>query len=374
MNKIPLAKPYVGDEEIAAVTEVIKSGMLSLGPKLKEFETNFAQLVGTKHAIAVNSGTSGLHLCLKAIGIKPGDEVITASFSFVASSNPIIFEGATPIFVDIDEKTYNMDPEKLKQAITEKTKAIIPVHMFGQPCNMDAIMEIANEKNIPVIEDACEALEATWDGKKAGTFGNSAVVAFYPNKQMTTGEGGIILTDDDNVAELCKSYRNQGRDESGQWLNHIRIGYNYRLDEMSCAMGVEQLKKVDFIINKRKEIAAKYTKKLEGIEGIILPYVDPKADSTWFVYSLRTAEGINRNKMVEYLNENGVGSKAYFYPPIHLQPIYKEMFGSNEGDFPVTEKISNTAFILPFFTELTDEQINTVCSVVEEAVRKCKND
>ena len=374
MNRIPLAKPVIGEEEIQAVSEVVRSGMLSLGPKMKEFEANFAEKAGTKHAITVNSGTSGLHLCMKAIGIKPGDEVITASFSFVASSNPIIFEGGKPVFVDIDEKTYNMDPDKLREVITDKTKAIIPVHIFGQPCNMDEIMKIADEKGIPVIEDACEAFGAKWNGKLAGTFGKASVFAFYPNKQMTTGEGGMIVTDDDEIANLCRSYRNQGRDDTGQWLNHVRIGYNYRLDEMSCAMGVEQLKKIDFITNKRREIAATYTKKLESVKGVITPYIDPKADPTWFVYSLRTQDNVDRNKMVDYLNENGVSSKAYFYPPIHMQPIYKEMYGFKGGELPVTEKISNTAFILPFFVDITEEQIEQVCSVVEDAVGKCKNE
>jgi len=374
MNKIPLAKPYIGEEEVNAVSDVIRSGALSLGPKIEEFESKFTEVAGTKHAIAVNSGTSGLHLCMKALGIKPGDEVITASFSFVASSNPIIFEGGKPVFADIDEKTYNMDVQKIEEAITDRTKAILPVHIFGQPCNMEAIMELAERRNISVVEDACEAIGATYNGKKVGTFGKSSVFAFYPNKQMTTGEGGMIVTDDDETARLCRSFRNQGRDDTGQWLNHVRIGYNYRLDEMSCAMGVEQIKKIDFIINKRREIAATYTKKLEGVEGIITPYIDPKADPTWFVYSLRTDEGVDRNKIVAYLNEQGIGSKAYFYPPIHLQPIYKQMYGFKENDFPITEKISNTAFIIPFFTEITGGQIDDVCTVIEDAVRKCKNE
>lgn len=371
-NKIPLAKPYLGEEEVKAVSGVIRSGILSLGPKAKEFEAQFTKFLGVKHAISVNSGTSGLHLCIKALGIKPGDEVITASFSFVASSNPILFEGGEPVFVDIDEKTYNMDPAKLEKAITSRTKAIIPVHMFGQPCNMGAIMEIANRRGIPVIEDACEALGASWSGRKAGTFGSSAVFAFYPNKQITTGEGGMIVTNDDKTAGLCNSCKNQGRDDTGQWLNHVRLGYNYRLGEMSCAMGVEQMKKIDYILKRRGQISAAYTRKLKGVKGIITPYVDTKANPTWFVYSLRTEDNVSRDKMVEYLNANGVGSKAYFYPPIHLQPFYMEKYGFKGGEFPVTEKISNSAFIIPFFTEITGGQISRVCSVIEEAVGKCK--
>ena len=230
-EKIPLARPYVGEEEIKAVSEVIRSGWLSLGPKLTEFENRFADFIGAKHAVAVNSGTSGLHLCIKALNIGPGDQVITSSFSFVASSNPIILEGGNPVFVDIDERTYNIDPQKLEDAITEDTKAIVLVHIFGQPCNMEEIMRIAERKGIPIIEDACEALGAAFDGRKVGTFGQASVFAFYPNKQITTGEGGIIVTDNDEIAAICRSWRNQGRDDSGEWLNHVLIGYNYRMED-----------------------------------------------------------------------------------------------------------------------------------------------
>jgi len=369
VNKIPLAKPYVGKEEIKAVSEVIRSGWLSLGPKLTEFENKFAEFIGTKHAIAVNSGTSGLHLCIKALNIKPGDEVITSSFSFVASSNPIILEGGKPVFVDIDERTYNIDPPKIEEAITENTKAIVVVHIFGQPCNMEAIMKVSQEKRIPIIEDACEALGAAFNGKKVGTFGEASVFAFYPNKQITTGEGGIIVTNDDETAAMYRSWRNQGRDDSGEWLNHVRIGYNYRLDELNCAVGLEQLKKVEFILNKRREIADKYTEKLKHIDGIITPYVDPKVEISRWVYYLQAKEGLDRNKILEYLNENGVTSRAYFYPPIHLQPVYKKMFGYVGGELPVTERVSTKGFIVPFFIDMTNKQIDRVCTVIAKAVR-----
>ncbi len=372
IKKIPLAKPYVGEEEIKAVSQVIRYGWLSMGPKLTEFENEFAKFIGIKHAVAVNSGTSGLHLCIKALNIRPGDEVITPSFSFVASSNPVIFEGGKPVFVDIDERTYNIDPQKLEEAITEKTKAIILVHIFGQPCNMDAIMMIVEKSKIPIIEDACEALGATYNGKKVGTFGKASVFAFYPNKQITTGEGGIIVTDDDEIADICRSWRNQGRDDSGEWLKHIRIGYNYRLDEMSCAVGIEQLKKVEFILNKRREIATKYTERLKRIDGIITPYVGPNTETSPWVYYLRVEENLDRNKILEYLNENGVSSRAYFYPPIHLQPVYKNIFGYIGGELPITERVSNKGFIIPFFVDMTDEQIDKVCVTIEEAVRRYK--
>ena len=372
INKIPLAKPYVGEEEIQAVSEVIRSGWLSLGPKLTEFENEFAKFIGIKHAIAVNSGTSGLHLCIKALNIKPGDEVITSSFSFVASSNPVIFEGGKPVFVDIDERTYNIDPQKLERAITDKTKAIILVHIFGQPCNMEEIMRIAEKSGIPIIEDACEALGAAFNGKKVGTFGAASVFAFYPNKQITTGEGGIIVTNDDKIAAMCRSWRNQGRDDSGEWLNHVCIGYNYRLNEMSCAMGIEQLKKVEFILSKRREIAAKYTKRLERIDGIITPYVDSKAEFSCWVYYLQTEEDLDRNKILEYLNQNGVSSRAYWDPPIHLQPVYKNIFRYVEGELPITERVSKRGFIIPFFVDMNNEQIEKVCVTIKKAVRKQK--
>lgn len=372
MDKIPLAKPYIGKEEVKAVSSVIHSGMLSIGPKLLEFEQKFAEFIGTKHAIAVNSGTSGLHLCVKALNIKPGDEVITTPFSFVASSNPIIFERAKPVFADIDERTYNIDPKKLEKAITKKTKAIILVHLFGQPCDMKAIMIISKKKGIPIIEDACEAAGATYNGKRVGSFGKAAVFAFYPNKQITTGEGGIIVTNDTRFAKDCRSWRNQGRDDSGEWLNHVNIGYNYRLNEMSCALGIEQLKKINFILKKRREIAERYNGAFRKIDGLIIPYSDVYSEKSWWVYYLRAKENFDRNKIIKYLNNNGVSSRGYFDPPIHLQPVYKERFGYSGGEFRISEKIAKSGFIIPFFVEITNEQIKKVCITVIEAIRRAK--
>ena len=370
MSKIPLAKPYVGEQEVQAVSDVIRSGMLSLGPKWPEFEEKFADYIGVKHAIAVNSGTSGLHLCMKALDIVAGDEVITTPFSFVASSNPVLIEGGRPVFVDIDEKTYNIDSKKLEDAITDKTKGIVLVHLFGQPCNMDAIMDISEKRAIPVIEDACEALGASYLGRKVGTFGKASVFAFYPNKQITTGEGGIIVTDDDETAKMCRSWRNQGRDESGEWLNHIHIGYNYRMDEMSCAVGLEQLKKLNFILKERSEIARKYAERLRNVDEVITSYVDPKAEISWWVYYLQVREDLSRDKLVEYLNENGVSSRAYFYPPIHLQPVYRRIFGYSGGEFPIAETVSKNGFIIPFFVGLSDKEIDRVCDTIAQGVRR----
>ncbi len=365
--KIPLAKPYIGEEEVAEVTKVVKSGWLSIGPYLKKFEEEAAKFAGTKYAVAVNSGTSGLHLCVKAAGIKQGDEVITSPFSFIASSNPIIFEGGKPVFVDVDEKTYNMRPELIEDAITEKTKAILPVHIFGQSCEMDEIMKIAEEHNLKVIEDACESIGATYKGKKVGTFGESAVFAFYPNKQMTTGEGGVIVTDSEKVAKLSRSYRNQGRGEVEEWLDHVRIGYNFRMDEMSAAVGTVQMKRLPWMIKERQRIAEIYNKKLGKISGVITPHTAPQNTNTWFVYTIRVEEGINRDKAMGYLNKNGVASKPYF-PSLHLQPIYKELLPYKEGDFPVSEAISKSILALPFFIALTSEEIEYVTEKVGEAI------
>jgi len=372
MIRIPLARPYVGDEEVRAVSKVIRSGMLSLGPKLPEFERRFADYIGLKHAIAVNSGTSGLHLCMKALDIKPGDEIITTPFSFVASSNPAIFEGARPVFVDIDEKNYNIDPAKIETAITRRTRAIVLVHVFGQPCDLDPIIKIANKYNLDIVEDACEAIGATYKNKKAGLFGKVSVFAFYPNKQITTGEGGMIVTNDLKIAKLCRSLRNQGRDDSGEWLNHVRLGYNYRLDEMSCALGIEQLKKINFIINRRKEIAKQYTDNLKKIKELIVPYISSNVSSSWWVYYLRVRDSKKRNAILKYLNSHGVSSRGYFDPPIHLQPVYKKIFGYKRGSFPVAERVALSGFIIPFFVALKDEQIEKVCNVIQEAMRRTK--
>lgn len=367
-QKIPLAMPLIGRKEISVVTKVLKSGQLSLGPYKKKFEESFTKLIGTKYAVAVNSGTSGLHLAVKCLGLKPGDEVITSPFSFVASSNPIIFEQGKPVFVDIDEKTYNMNPELIEDTITEKTRAIMPVHIFGQPCDMDPIMETAEKHNLSVIEDACESLGAEYKGRKAGTFGLASVFAFYPNKQITTGEGGMVVTNNERAYKLVASLSNQGRSDDGAWLNHVRIGYNYRLDEMSCALGFEQLKKIRYILKKRGEIAKKYTKKLSKIDGIITPYVSRDVKHSWFVYSVRFDESINRDAVMHYLEGHGIATRPYFYPAVHMQPIYRGMFNYNGSDFPVCEKVSKSSLILPFFVQMSTSQIERVCRTLENAI------
>lgn len=366
-RKIPLSKPYVGEEELAQLKEVIESGWLGLGPKQREFEALFAKKVGTKHAIAVSSGTGGLHLTMLEAGIGPGDEVITSPFSFVASVNPIIFCGGKPIFSEIDPKTYNLDPAQIEKHITPRTKAILPVHIFGQSCDMDPIMEIAKKHNLIVIEDACESLLATYKGKNTGTFGKAAVFAFYPNKQMTTGEGGMIVTDDDRAADVYRSLRNQGRSMSNDWLEHDFIGYNYRMDDLSAGVGVAQLNKIERIISLRQAAAASYMQRLSKLDGVTLYHTDSQNTNTWFVYTVLVDDTINRDNVIKYLNSRGIGSKPYF-PAMHLLNIYKQRFGYKEGDFPICESVSSSILALPFFTAITEEEIDHICKVLSDAI------
>ncbi|MDO8740189.1 MAG: DegT/DnrJ/EryC1/StrS family aminotransferase [Candidatus Woesearchaeota archaeon] len=369
IKTIPLSKPFIGKEEMRAVQDVLKSGQLSSGPKSIEFEKMFASLIGVKYAAAVNSGTAGLHLCIKALGLKEGDEVITSPFSFIASANSVVYEGAKPVFVDIDEKSLNMEPDKIEEKITKNTKAILAVHIFGQPCEMDKIMNIAKKHNLAVIEDACEAICAEYKGRKVGTFGVASIFAFYPNKQITTGEGGMICTNDKNLYELLKSLRNQGRKEGSGWLSHEFIGYNYRLTEMSAALGVEQLKKINKIIKMREAVAEKYAASLKGAKGVTLLDEIKDTKRSWFVYVIRLDKNIDRKKVIEHLKAEGISTNIYL-PPIHLQPIYKKMFGCKEGDFPICERVSSSTLALPFYTQMKDEEIDYVCEKLKIAIGK----
>ncbi len=366
MKTYPVSLPSIGAEEERAVLEVLRSGHLSLGPKHLEFEKNFADAIGTKFACAVNSGTSGLHLSMIAAGIGEGDEVITTPFSFVASANCILYVGAKPVFVDIEPKTSNLDVSRIEAAITDKTKAILVVHIFGQTCDMDPVMEIAKRRNLIVIEDACESVLASYKGRRAGTFGQSAVFAFYPNKQMTTGEGGMVVTDDERVFKLCKSLANQGRAENMQWLDHQYLGYNYRLDEMSAAVGIEQLKKLPTFIAERKRIAAWYDAAFAGTE-ITTPFLHPDNDHTYFVYVVQLPERADRDKMIGLLKSEGVMTKPYL-PSIHLFQFYRERFGFKEGDFPVSESVSRRSLALPIYIGLTQEDVREIVARVNKVL------
>ena len=372
MEKIPLSKPYIDKEDIQGVVEVLKSGQLCLGPKTQEFEKKFAAYVQRKHGIAVNSGTSALHLCVEATGLKKGNEAITTPLSFIASSNCILYRDAKPVFADIDEKTWNIDPEKISEKITKKTKAILPVHLFCQPCDMDPIMKAAEENSLAVIEDSCEVIGAEYKKRKAGSFGDLSVFSFYPNKQMTTGEGGIIVTDNEAMAKMCDSLRNQGRAEmtrgGDNWLSHDKIGYNFRLSDMACSLGITQLKKIDFLINKRNEAVMQYKKLLKKIDGITMQEISPNTTRTsQFVFVVKADETISRDKLISCLTEKGIPSRPYF-PALHLQPLYKKMFGYKEGDYPIAEAVSRQTFSLPFFTEISSGQIETVCEALQKAV------
>ena len=383
---IPMSSPDITAAEIEAVNQVLQTPHLSLGPRIVEFEERFAAYVGACHAIGVSSGTAGLHLCVIAAGVGEGDLVITTPFSFVSSANVILYERAIPIFVDIDSQTLNIDPALVAEAVHDLTKggknagrwlppslrnhpistfhppsSILPVHAFGQPADMDAINAMAQEYGLAVIGDACEAVGAEYKGRKAGTLGDVAVFAFYPNKQMTTGEGGMIVTDRDDWDALFRSLRNQGRDVHDAWLNHTRLGYNYRLDEMSAALGLAQLGRIEELLAKRERVAGWYNQRLADVELVETPYVAPTTTRmSWFVYVIRLASQINRNAVMAALEERGIPSRPYF-TPIHLQPFYRERFGYREGDFPVTERVARSTLALPFSSVMIEEQVEYVC-------------
>lgn len=370
MKKYQIAKPYITKREKQLVLEVLSSGNLSLGPKYQEFEKKFAQKIGTKYACAVSSGTAGLHLAMIAAGIGPGDEVITSPFSFIASANCILYVGAKPVFVDIDPVTYNMDPLKMEEKITSKTKAILVVHIFGQSADMSKILKIAKKHNLKIIEDACESVCAKYDSKNIGTFGESAVFAFYPNKQMTTGEGGMLVTNDKKIYNLCSSLRNQGRSENMQWLDHKYLGYNYRMDEMSAALGLAQLEELDYMIDQRRKIANLYGKYLSNYAEIVeIPKVVSGNVHTWFVYVVRIKnQKIKRDKVISELAIMGISTKPYL-PSVHLFDFYKKKFKYKKGDFPISEMVSAASLALPLYIGLKEDDIryisNKVISVLE---------
>ena len=365
---IYLSRPDITEKEIEAVIDVLRSPNLSLGPKLAGFEQALAGYVGRKRAVAVNSGTSGLFLCMLALGIGPDDEVVTTPFTFAASATSIMAAGARPVFVDIDPVSLNVDPAKIEPAITERTKAVLPVEVFGNPAGFDTICQIAREHNLPVIEDSCEALGSALNGKMAGTFGKMSVFGFYPNKQITTGEGGMILTDDDALADMCVSLRNQGRGKDAGWLAHERLGYNYRLSDINCALGIAQLSRIDEIKANRRQVAEWYRRMLSGDQRLIVPDEPSGCDMSWFVFVVRLAENFTieqRDRILQQMRSRNIQVSNYF-PPVHLMPFIANKYGHKSGDFPIAESASARTIALPFHNHLTKEQIDTVCTTLKQ--------
>jgi perosamine synthetase len=366
--QIPMSAPDITSAEIEAVNEVLGTNWLSIGPKIDAFEKVMAEYVGCRYGIGVNSGTSGLHLSMIAAGIDEDDEVITPSFSFIASANCVMYERGKPVFVDIDPLTGNMDPAAIEDAITERTKAIIAVHAFGQPADMDPILNVARKHQLLVIEDACEAIGAEYKGRRTGTMADCAVFAFYPNKQITTGEGGMIVTDRAEWNDLFRSLRNQGRDVFNTWLDHTRLGYNYRLDEMSAALGLAQMRRIDELLAKRAQVAQWYNERIDEIDGIHKPYIaETTTRMSWFVYVVRCSDDLKRNKLMTCLEEVGIPSRPYF-TPIHLQPFYREKYGCQPEDLPYTEKAGNTFLALPFSSIMQEDQVDYVCQQIRSSI------
>jgi perosamine synthetase len=366
---IPLARPVLGAEEERLVAEVLRSGQLSLGPRVPEFERRFAAFVGSPHACAVSSGTAGLHLALRAVGVGDGDEVITSPFSFVASANVALYERARPVFADIDPVTLNLDPQAAAAAVTERTRALLPVHIFGYPADMVAFEGIAARHGLGVVEDACEALGATHaDGTRVGGRGNPAVFGFYANKQLTTGEGGMVTLGDELVKARIDSERNQGRAPDMGWLDHDRLGFNYRLSDVACAMGIAQLERLDGMLADRARVAGLYREALGGIEGLELPCADRGRERRgWFVFVVQLPRGVDREETVRRLAASEVQSKPYL-PAIHLMSFYRERFGHREGEFPVCEDVAARSLALPFFPGLSEGQIERVARALSAAL------
>jgi perosamine synthetase len=369
--KIPLSSPDVTEAEVEAVAATLRSPQLSLGPRLIEFEAAFPKLTGVEHAVAVSSGTAGLHLAMLALGIGAGDEVIVPSFTFIAAANAIRYVGATPVFADIDCVTLNLSPAAVERAISPRTRAIVAVHTFGVPADMRALVAITQRHKLALIEDACEALGATIDSQPIGSFGDVAVFAFYPNKQITTGEGGMIVTRDPALAAHMRSLRNQGRASTDGWLQHTELGYNYRLSEMACTLGIGQMRRLPAILDRREEVARAYRQQLSAESRLTLPIDEiPGCRISWFVYVVRLADNFaatHRDQVIRELEQAGIGCARYF-APIHLQPAYADV--PIAANLRTTESIASRTIALPFFNRINDSQIMIVCEALKLAIRR----
>ena len=365
LEVVPLAAPVLGRDEEERVLAVMRSGQLSLGPLVDEFERAFAARLGAAHASAVSSGTAGLHLALRAVGVSDGDEVVTSPFSFVASANVVIYERARPVFADIDPVTLNLDPHAAAAVVTDRTTALLPVHIFGYPADLPAFEDLG----VPIVEDACEALGAVHaDGVAVGARGHCAVFGFYPNKQLTTGEGGMVTFADPAIKERIDSERNQGRAPDLGWLDHDRLGFNYRLSDIACAIGLGQLDRLDELLEGRARVAALYREALADIEDLALPCPDLDGNRRgWFVFVVQLPRGVGRDATVRALGERGVQSKPYL-PAIHLMSYYRERYGHREGEFPVCEDVAARSLALPFFPRMSEGQVARVAQTLREVL------
>jgi perosamine synthetase len=352
VKPVPLSGPYIDARDEELVLEVLRSGRLSLGPMVDRFEEAFAEKLGVPYAAAVSSGTAGLHLLCITAGIQPGDEVITSPYSFAASANCFVYEGAVPVFADIDSRTLNLDPAAVEAAVTSRTKAIVAVDIFGYPCELDPLRAIAEKHGLAFIQDSCEALGAKYKGQVIGAHGPSAVFAFYPNKQITTGEGGIVTTHSEDEWRAIRSLRNQGRGDDGGWLEHVRLGFNYRLSDINAAVGLGQVEKLDEILPLRSAVAKRYDELLAGIDGVEIPCADDADhERSWFVYVVKLQDNATRERVIAHFERESIGFNRYL-PSIHLQPYMRERYGFSEGMCPVSEDASSRTLALPFFTAL----------------------
>jgi len=353
---IPIAKPLLGADEVVAITDAIMSGIIAEGPRVADFEQAFADLIGVEHAVAVNSGTAALHVALLAHGIGDGDEVITTPFTFIATSNSVLFTGARPVFVDIDEETFNISPDAIMEKITSKTKAILPVHLYGHPAEMNAMMEIAEDHNLAVIEDACQAHGAVYDGRKVGSFG-TGTFSFYPTKNMTTSEGGMITTNDWNIADRACMIRSHG---SRQRYVHEMLGYNYRMTDISASIGLVQLRKLDGFTRQRQSNAEYLSNELKGVEGVTVPIVRYNCEHVFHQYTIRVQD---RDGLVKTLSENGVGTGIYYPVPTHKQPFYQEL-GYNDP-LPVSERVASEVVSLPVHPSVIQAELDHIIDVIK---------
>ncbi len=368
--RIPLSAPDIGEEDIEAVVGVLRTPRLSIGPKLEEFEESVAHYAGVPYGVALSSGTAGLHLGLTALGVGEGDEVILPSFTFIAVANAVLYQRARPVFADIDPHTLNLTPESVASAITPRTRAIIAVHTFGCPVDLDPILHIADSHGVSVIEDACEALGAEYRGRRVGGLGDFGVFGFYPNKPITTGEGGMVVTSDRHLADTIRALRNQGRRPADGWLDHSLLGYNYRLSEINCALGFSQMKRIDGILAQRENRAACYCEHLRTVPELTLPLLKTAEGRVcWFVFVVRLAAGFTeeeRDGILAYMASRGIGCGRYF-APIHRQPLYAA-YADRARELNVTEQVASRTLALPFFNRLTDDQIAEVCLTLREAI------